>query len=675
MTDTIDMEHVLEISSKLSVNKSFLYFIMFTSFTFFVLFLKLKSYSYASLTIYIMLGVFIFITASKKLTQSSESIFLAQPTFSYVCLLIFFINFAFSIAYLIFFESLYSKSLWYYFFIGICTSVLFIASVLIEDDFIKKLLPYLTFLLNLNILFSNFIVFPNGVYSSGDTHYQIYNIILPIVENGYVPSGFTYSFFPIHQILVVSLAKITGIEPVFLYMSVTGLLYAVSALFIYSLTNRAGASRFGITAMLLFITASTTFYHSTHVYQFSYALPLGILLMYITMVLTITDDYGKNRNLLQNRTSWVMIYILAIGIIVWTHQFTSTIIFILIVLSWVTNYVISKNNANTLSFYSVFILYIVILFAHWMYISSVFSSLVRVFDVYCSSLFTVENYQVASSSLNSTNFLRPLWLIFIDTSGRGIIMMLGSMGCLYGIWKKNKYVFIWFIIGAFIWTLTSFGSFIKMPLLLGSRLLTFFDAMSIVFLATFGIMFLIERFGTKGLIFCSILLLIIPVFSLGSTVSGSETSLFVGDQPYVKFYDTDSDLQYRTWIKNTVPGNSNIWVSESWVLQYLDDLRVYGQLPINDQDQVADNMLKIGEYTVLNKHDSIGLRVKGISERDQIELVRSKNMSTIESQASHVRITKLDISEIKRVTSQLEHIYSNGETNICLKWERRKSLD
>jgi len=307
------------------------------------------------------------------------------------------------------------------------------------------------------------------------------------------------------------------------------------------------------------------------------------------------------------------------------------------------------------------------LFAHWMYVSSVFSSLVSVFDVYYSSLFTVENYQVASSSLDSTSFLRPFWLIFIDTSGRGIIMMLGTMGFLYGMWEKSKYVFMWFIIGSFLWTLISFGSFIEMPLLLFGRLLTFFDTMSIVFLGAFGIMFLIERFGKKGLIFCSLLLLIMPIFSLGCTFSGSETSLFVGDQPYVKFYDTDSDLQYRTWIKNMVPDNSNIWVSESWVLQSRDIVRVYGQLPINGHDQVVDNELMSGEYTVLNKHDSMGLRVRGISEGEQIALVRSKNMSTVEAQAGYTRMTKLDLAEIKRVTSQLEHIYSNGETNICLK--------
>lgn len=636
-------------------------------FTFFALFIRLKSYGFVCVVIYMVLALLIFIIASNKFAQAPHLVIQTPPTLLRVYLILFFISFTLSIAYLRFFELPYSKSLWYYFVIGICATVLFIISLSVENNSFKKLLPYLTFLFILNILLSNFIVFPNGVYSSGDTHYQIYEIVLPIVENGYVPSGLAYSFFPLHQILIASLSKITGMEVVFLYMSVPSLLYAVSALFIYSAINNAGASRFGIASMLLFITAPTIFYHGTHAYQFSYALPLGILLLYIIMKLTMPIDGSNNWGLLDNRASWALMQIVAIGTIIWTHQFTSTAIFALIIIIWITNLIILKSNSDHRSFYSIVILYIVILLAHWMYVSSLFSSLVRMFDLYFSSLFTIENYQAAASNVDSTSILRSLWLIFLDTSGRGIIMMLGSMGCLYGIWKKNVYVFVWLTIGLSIWALISFGSFIKMPLLLGSRWLSFLDSMSVIFLATFGIMLLIERFGIKGMIFCSLIFFLLPVLSLGSTASGSETSLFIGDQPYIKFYDTDSDLQYRGWIKNMVPENSSILVSEHGVPKRLDNKRVYNQLPINDQDCVADDTLKLGEYLVLNKHDCLGLRVRGISEDEQVELVRTKKISTIEAQISHVRMTKLDTLEIERVATQLKSIYSNGETVICLK--------
>src|SRR5690606_20964425 len=129
-------------------------------------------------------------------------------------------------------------------------------------------------------------------------------------------------------------------------------------------------------------------------------LPLGMLLMYITIILTIPDRYYKNRNLLQNRVSWTIVRVLSVVVIIWAHQFTSTIIFVLILMFEIIYYIISKNNANKLSFhYSIFYLYIVMLLAHWIFVSSVLPSLVNVFDVYYTSLFTAENYQVAASSL------------------------------------------------------------------------------------------------------------------------------------------------------------------------------------------------------------------------------------------------------------------------------------
>lgn len=668
MKYNIGVENILEKSSNLIINKFFHLFILFTLFFILISFIKMGRYGYVTLVIYSILGIFIFTKAlNNKFIQSSGSTIRNYPILPHICLIIYSTSLTLSTIYLRFFESLYVKSLCYYLFIGICTSAVFITSISVRNETIKKLLTCLTFLLGLNILLSNWLVFPNGVYASGDTHSQIYNSVVPILKYGHILPSLTYSFFPLHQILIVFLAKITIITPVFLYMSIPSLLFAVSALFVYSLQSHIVDSRFGITAMLLLVIAPSTFYHGTHAYQFSYALPLGIMLMCVTTMLTVQPDYDNNKNLLQNRVSWTIVRILLVITIIWTHQFTSTLIFVFIVIFGIIYYFFLKNNATRLSYFSygVILLYIVILFAHWIYASYLLSSLLTVCNVYYNSLFTYENYQAAASS--NTIYSTPFWLIFFDMSGRGILMMLGLIGSLYGIWKKNIYVFTWIAIGTFIWILVSVGSFIQMPLLLSGRLFAFFEAMSIVYLATFGVILLIERFGTKGLIFCSVLLFIMTIFSLGSTTSGSETSLFVGNQPLIKFYDTDSDLQYRAWIKNTVQMNSTIWVSDSWIPQTLDNVRVYDPLPINDHDQIVDNELISGEYIALNKHDSIGVRAEGTTEEEQIKKTINGSILTDNPQKDEFRLTKLNLSENKRIASQLKHIYSNGETDICLK--------
>jgi hypothetical protein len=182
-------------------------------------------------------------------------------------------------------------------------------------------------------------------------------------------------------------------------------------------------------------------------------------------------------------------------------------------------------------------------------------------------------------------------------------------------------------------------------------------------------MVLVKRLGKKGIIICCLLLFMMPIFGLGSTNTGAETSLFLGEETYVKLYDTSTDLQYRAWIQRTVPEEAHIRVSEAWVLQYSDKARVYTGLPINTQNQINVSELKFGEYLVLSGHDiSGGLRVRGISETVQIAAIKSGEMTTVEAQSLHVRMMKLEDSEINQVDSQLGCVYSNGENNFFVNY-------
>ena len=128
-----------------------------------------------------------------------------------------------------------------------------------------------------------------------------------------------------------------------------------------------------------------------------------------------------------------------------------------------------------------------------------------------------------------------------------------------------------------------------------------------------------------------------------------------------------ADLQHVQWTKSMIQEDSIIMESESWVPQYYDTGRIYIGLPVNSSNQIDIQILKAGDYIVLNNYDSNGIRVRGILESEQVNSVRTGNMTTIEAMASHMRLTKLDSYEIKRVVSKLGNIYSNGDTNICIK--------
>ena len=629
--------------------------------------IRLHYMGYVIITTYLIVGCLIYLYSEYhndlKYRYSPE--YMSNTLWTYICLVIFFVCFGLSIVDLRFIESLYSKSIWYYILIGICSSCIFGGSISTEMTLIRKLTPYLVVLLSLNIFLSNFIVFPNGVYASGDTHYQIYNIMLPILENGKIPTGFIYSFYPVHQILVASLALITDIEPVLLYLSLASLIFAGSALLTYSLINRIIGHLFAVAGMLIFIVAPDIVYHATHVYQFSYALPLGILLLYITIILVV-DSNNMKYNYFQTRISWIILHILTLIALIWTHHYTPALVFSLMIILVFAILFLKSNSYITSFCYTAPLLFIVILFAHWTYVSSMLSIGVNVIQVYFSSISNLENYQAPLSGLASASIEKPFWLNFFDFSGKGMIMMLVTIGSLYGLKEKNQYVFIWFLWGVFIWFIISIGSFLKIPLLLGARMLTLFWGISGSTLSAVGIMLLIKRFGKKGFIFSIFFIFLISFFSLSSTFAGTETSLFVGNAPYLKLYDTSSDIQYRSWIKNLVPNNSIIMVSESWVPQCLDEKNNYFQLPIDDEDRINTTGLININYIVLSKYDCKGVRVRGIDAMEANTIVKEGSMTTVEADKLRMRQIKLDPSDVRQVISQRELIYSSGEINIII---------
>src|SRR5690606_35628349 len=104
---------------------------------------------------------------------------------------------------------------------------------------------------------------------------------------------------------------------------------------------------------------------------------------------------------------------------------------------------------------------------------------------------------------------------------------------------------------------------------------------------------------------------------------------------------------------------SFIMVSKSWVPQYYDNMRIYDQLPINNQNSIDLRIITYGDYLVLNDNDCEGIRVRGISESEWIQsTVITKNQSLVATKDTHMRDTRLNLEELKRISSDLNCIYS-----------------
>jgi len=642
-------------------SKPFVFLVIAILFLF-TLFLMNHSFTkYAMISFFVLLG-FVFSVIVNRFQSNFE--YIIPKKYGYLFFIVFVLSFSSSIAYLHFFAPPYTKPLFYYILIGFCSVSIFVISYSYIDTRKTMLTPFLLVLLSLNVFLSNYITFPNGVYASGDSHYQIYRIVLPIVESGNIPLGFTYSSFPLHQIYVALTSIIPNLEPTQLYLYFPSIIYTILGLFLYSFARRIFHNhRIGTICMLVYIISPDIVYHATHAYQFSYAAPIGIILLFLATLIYLPSNRHLNPNV---RQSFIIIFILLICTLVWTHQFTSAVTFALLIILWCVSILVFKD-VTVSSYKTIASLYLTIMLAQWLHISNVIDSLTRIFTTYYTSLMTPENY-LASIAISESggNFEPSGWIIFSNLLGIGLIFMLSVIGSLYGIHKKNAYIFLMTMFGVFIWGLVSVGSFIKMPLLLNSRLLTFFWTVSISGLASIGIVFLSRKFAKNGIIICSLLLFVIAIFNLGNPLSGAETSFMLGDKPTIKLYDTTEDLSAYYWITENTPDKSSIKMSESWIPKYYDSTRFYRDLDFTDQNILDVSRLRTGEYVLLTKYSSKGLRIKGIDESSQIKSVQSKDKTTVDAYLSHSRTIKIDFLELQRMVSSLDCIYSNGDVNINL---------
>lgn len=646
--------------SSLCCNYLFIYALIFIVICSMYLFLRLNSILYLMISICMIVGLFIHSLVIKY--QYKETILYTHEFYwTKILLNIYSICFLSSIIYLKFIETNYHKSLIYYILISVCIISIFLLSI--TNNGKNRLLNiFLLVALSLNIFLSNSIIFPYGVYCSADGHFQFYNIVMPILENGTVPLGFTYSVFPIHQIYVSIVSLVTDINPMNIYRYLVAITYSIALLFIYVICKRTIGLIYVELSIIFYLISPEVIYNATHAYQYSYALPIGLLVMFLSVFLILPKKNKSSTKETNNISSLSILHLITLLTLLFTHHFTSIYILLLIGIIYFILYLFNCKNISF--FFNIIILFFIMLLAHWIYVSLLLVTFKDIIDVYSSSLFGLENYQAAmlvSSSSHKTSFL----VIFMDVLVKGIIFMLTTVGTLYGLWKKEIYIYLMASWGLFIFILISVGSFIKMPLLLAGRLFPLFFIVSAVYLSAKGTLILKERFGRKGIIIIIILLFFTSISGLGNIASGSETSIFIGNEPSLKFYDTLQDVKLKEWIISSISCDSIVRFNEPWKLSYSDKSRQYIDLLVNDNDEIELSDIGPGEYIVLTGDYLDGFQITNLHSLEIAKLVAEKKKNTAEV-SLYSRLTKLDLNELDRVSSNTNCIYSNSKIKICL---------
>jgi len=662
--------------SNLVGNKHILYGLIFLSMISLILLAICFSLSpsYLFFGMYSLMGllVYTFFILNRKKKQNAK--LYMSFTFQYILMNFFLLAFLSSIIYLRFFEELYNKSLYYYFSIGICLTSLIFLSVADEKCYFKFFFPFLILLLSLNIFLSNHIVFPYGVYASGDTHYQIYEFVLPILKNGKIPSAVTYTKYPGHQLLISSLSLITKLDSVLLYRYICGLLYAIATIFIYSFGKRFFNLQFGIVASLLYMTSPPILFQSTHPYQFSYALVYGAFVLFILYhMMPSSPHISDGRRAFrahQKIISWLLIFIVSIVCLLITHFYTTIFLFFYILIIFIHSFLfkkifymaLNKRRISTLLIsLIIFSLTVLIILYYWRHILGVWDT-IKAIAIFRSNFGNFHPYQMGATTSNTTVVLSS----FINYLGLGLTILFAIVGGLYGLRVKINFVWIWGWHTVFLFGLIFIASTLGLYILMPDRLYAVVCLFSLIFLAATGIMAIFKKVGKIGKLSVIAILFLLFVANMGSSIAGEETAIYRGERPYAKLYDTIYDLEACSWINDTLSCDARVMNSQFWVWRYYDTNRNYLNLPISISGKINITKMDSRDFLVLTMHDLFnGVRIQGISELEFVTLLKNGKVNSYNrSSIFFSRMIKLEPSELYRVSEQLDCIYTNNEIII-----------
>lgn len=608
-----------------------------------------RYYSYLFLTLAASIGLISFIVLSKNLLNNDlteqKNNLLNNTSLSVDRILSIVYVLAYGLSFLTLLDGFYTKTIWYYVFVSICSGSIAAEILFFETKLIWKKNLLKSVLLFLNLSLSNQILYTLGI-GNPDNFYHIYSITVPIIENGTIPLGYTYTSFPIHNILVAITSIIPNFAPFITYHFLGSTIMSSGTIFAFLIGNKLFDKRFGLFSALFYCCSDYLIYWGSHPVQLSYMYP-AILLLFMCML------YILNRR----KVEFIIIYLILCLNIIFLHHYSAMILaFILLIILFVEAVKKRDDKEYIIKSIGLFEIYIVLLFSHWIFISNLFGGFVVIVNSYINAF----KGDVATNVVSQTYYdTLPLKSILLNEVGSCILIVLSVIGFFYIL--KNRSLFGDIISGLSILfsILIVVGSIINVMYLLPNRIYAFMQEFSLIFLATIAILWMLNCNKRHIKLVIVITIILLQFFSASSTIAGFETSPLVGNQPYWKIYETPYERTYTFWSEDYSLKNNSIFINSIMVspgyaptafnLSTKCPLKeIDGKLIIDSEN--VDN----GSYILFNNFD---VQVGFISQN----IMNSSRMGS-------GRRVKLDpIAKNLLVNSTQARVYSNGMLELYRK--------
>ena len=381
-----------------------------------------------------------------------------------------------------------------------------------------------------------------------------------------------YGAFPAHHIFVAMTAILTASDPTRTYYSLGALVMTAPVLVAFLIGRSLFGARIGLLAALILSGSSYFIFWAAHDAPLSFAVPLVgfLLLSFLTML------RGPNVRMI------FVAGLFAVALVL-THPY-STIIFGLLLFGLLLGQLAVRHHPTRWPWGTriVSVSFAYTLLIYWSNFTCLMTKSFQLTQQYWNLL--VGEAQVPAGRVYNT---LPLSLIFVNTAGDSLLQFLVIVG-FFAVLARGPSRRMMMILAP---TITLFivsvvGLTVPLTYLSPNRIYVFLQFIGFAPLAAFAIRELV-RFKRlpperRLLLQAGVSALLVACFvfaSSASTIAGFETSPFVGNQPYLKLYETPTEVASASWLCNYATGPVTINASRS--LFALDRYQVRACLTAN----------------------------------------------------------------------------------------------
>lgn len=551
------------------VNK-FEYIALCTFISIFAFFYYRNYFSYIFLVLSALIGCLIFIFIDRYSPTNTPS-FSFKPYYSeksrpFLLALSILYFFFFGLSLLELLNGFYTKTVLYYIYISLCASLVAIEILFVKTKKEGSFNLIKSFLLVLNITLSNQILYPLGIGLPDLVHHI--SMVESIVNSGYILGG-RYQYFPCHHILAATNILLCNSNLKMTYLYLGGFIVCLGLIFVFIIGNKFVNLQFGLFAALFYTCLDYLIMYGSHPVHQSYNYFLSIVLFSVILYIQ------KNR-----KPEFIFLYILLITTMVFTHHL-SAMINLVILSSLIFVEIIQKIHDHYYQFeyFNLARLFVVVLFGQWMYYSNRMDSFIGMLIAYKDA------FRESSKNVISTTAYDQISIntIFLNTIGSDLLIIFSVIGFFYFMKNKNFFYRAVIISSISLSMLLGIGVVFKQVGLLPDRLYPFLQLFGFVFLASGGVIELINNLPSKNnkwkLVPIVIGVMFLSFFSCSSTIAGFETSPFVGDDlAYYKLYPTYQETFFTKWSDSNIPTSSLNDLSDILTVEGILDLQKVSDL-------------------------------------------------------------------------------------------------